>query len=81
VLDSSFHFSFSGVLNTLLIVTIIMSLERKIDQVLQVSDLKEQVNKFCSLADEIIVSGSSAAFQGLKTLSDKLLSDEVQQQV
>jgi hypothetical protein len=58
-----------------------MSLERKIDQVLQVGDLKEQVNKLCSLADEILVSGSSAAVQGLKTLSDKILSDEVQQQV
>lgn len=57
-----------------------MSLDRKIEQALQAGDVKDQITRFNSLADEVLVSGSAAP-QNLKAITDKLLSDEVQQQV
>ncbi len=56
-----------------------MAFNRKIEQISQLSDQKEQTSKFCALIDEVLASGASV--ENLRSIGDKILSDEVQQQV
>ena len=58
-----------------------MSIDRKIENILQIGDYKEQIVKFNDLIDEVVSSNSTNIVTYLKSIGNKLLSDEVQQQI
>lgn len=58
-----------------------MSIERKIENILQISNYREQIIKFNDLIDEVVGATPEKIISYLTSIGERLLSDEVQQQV
>lgn len=57
-----------------------MSVGKKLDQILGINDPKDQTNQFTSVIDEVVAAGNNVV-NHLRMIGDKVLTDEVQQQV